>query len=222
MKLTAVFAGAATAAAALTGLAVATPTPAQAAPIDLCAAVTTQGVAKLRESGALTGVLPQAITDGAAAALLRAQLGCGTTGEVDPAVVVANVCAQLSVGGLNALADQFGATPGVRANFTPERVAAARVAIGCDTSTPATDIVTTPETTTPATSTSAAPTSTPAEDSNCADFPNQAAAQIALDLDPSDPNQLDADDDGQACEDHFADFGQVGEVPAGSVNTGRV
>ena len=37
---------------------------------------------------------------------------------------------------------------------------------------------------------------------NCADFPSQAAAQAALEADPSDPNNLDADNDGIACEDY--------------------
>jgi hypothetical protein len=36
---------------------------------------------------------------------------------------------------------------------------------------------------------------------NCADFSSQAEAQAELDSDPSDPNNLDADNDGQACED---------------------
>ena len=35
---------------------------------------------------------------------------------------------------------------------------------------------------------------------NCADFPSQAAAQAELAKDASDPNGLDDDDDGQACE----------------------
>ncbi len=35
---------------------------------------------------------------------------------------------------------------------------------------------------------------------NCADFATPAAAQAALDADPSDPNGLDADNDGIACE----------------------
>jgi micrococcal nuclease len=35
---------------------------------------------------------------------------------------------------------------------------------------------------------------------NCSDFPTQAAAQAALRADPSDPNRLDADRDGIACE----------------------
>src|SRR5215208_256589 len=37
---------------------------------------------------------------------------------------------------------------------------------------------------------------------NCKDFPSQAAAQREYDKDPqNDPNNLDADNDGQACED---------------------
>jgi hypothetical protein len=38
-------------------------------------------------------------------------------------------------------------------------------------------------------------------DLNCADFATQAEAQAVLDADPSDPNNLDADNDGVACED---------------------
>jgi micrococcal nuclease len=37
-------------------------------------------------------------------------------------------------------------------------------------------------------------------DSDCADFPSQAAAQAELGRDPSDPSGLDDDGDGQACE----------------------
>ena len=44
-----------------------------------------------------------------------------------------------------------------------------------------------------------------AQDSNCGDFGSQEEAQAELDADPSDPNGLDADDDGEACEDF--DFG---------------
>ena len=39
------------------------------------------------------------------------------------------------------------------------------------------------------------------DDLNCADFPSQAAAQREYERDRSDPNNLDADNDGQACED---------------------
>lgn len=41
------------------------------------------------------------------------------------------------------------------------------------------------------------------DDLNCDDFATQAEAQATLDADPSDPNNLDADDDGIACEDTF-------------------
>jgi hypothetical protein len=44
-----------------------------------------------------------------------------------------------------------------------------------------------------------------ANDQNCADFASQAEAQAHLEADPSDPDNLDADDDGQACESF--DFG---------------
>jgi hypothetical protein len=39
-----------------------------------------------------------------------------------------------------------------------------------------------------------------AADLDCKDFPSQAAAQANLNANPSDPNHLDADHDGKACE----------------------
>jgi hypothetical protein len=45
------------------------------------------------------------------------------------------------------------------------------------------------------------------DDLNCDDFDSQVAAQANLDSDPDDPNNLDADDDGEACEDF--PYGQV-------------
>ena len=39
------------------------------------------------------------------------------------------------------------------------------------------------------------------DDLNCDDFSSQEEAQAELESDPSDPNNLDADDDGIACED---------------------
>lgn len=39
-----------------------------------------------------------------------------------------------------------------------------------------------------------------AGDQDCADFSSQAAAQAHLQADPSDPDGLDADNDGVACE----------------------
>ena len=41
----------------------------------------------------------------------------------------------------------------------------------------------------------------PAADLNCDDFQLQQEAQDVLDADPSDPNGLDEDGDGLACED---------------------
>ena len=43
-----------------------------------------------------------------------------------------------------------------------------------------------------------------ADDKDCADFASQADAQAALTAEPSDPDNLDADDDGIACEDRSA------------------
>ena len=40
---------------------------------------------------------------------------------------------------------------------------------------------------------------------DCASFGSQESAQAELDRDPRDPNTLDADDDGQACEDYDYD-----------------
>lgn len=60
-----------------------------------------------------------------------------------------------------------------------------------------------------------------ANDQNCSDFPSQAAAQAHLEQDPSDPDNLDADDDGIACEQRFGAPGQQVQVyPAGGVDTG--
>ncbi|HVL84068.1 MAG TPA: excalibur calcium-binding domain-containing protein [Pseudonocardia sp.] len=64
-----------------------------------------------------------------------------------------------------------------------------------------------------------APVTPPARDRDCADFPNQAAAQAALA--PGDPERLDADADGIACEDAFGTEGnQVAVAPVGGVDTG--
>lgn len=47
-------------------------------------------------------------------------------------------------------------------------------------------------------------------DRDCADFSSRAEAQAVLDADPSDPERLDADDDGLACESF--DFGDDVDV----------
>ena len=46
----------------------------------------------------------------------------------------------------------------------------------------------------------ASSSSAPSADMDCSDFSTQGAAQAALDADPSDPNNLDSDGDGTACE----------------------
>lgn len=46
------------------------------------------------------------------------------------------------------------------------------------------------------------------DDQNCADFGSQAEAQDHLEMDTSDPDNLDTDDDGQACENF--DYGTTG------------
>src|SRR5215216_4994747 len=48
------------------------------------------------------------------------------------------------------------------------------------------------------------------DDLNCEDFPSQAAAQREYERNRSDPNNLDADNDGQACEDFDYSGGQGG------------
>jgi len=51
----------------------------------------------------------------------------------------------------------------------------------------------------------AAPAGGQAEAMNCADFASQADAQAFFDADPEDPNGLDEDGDGIACETTFGD-----------------
>lgn len=59
------------------------------------------------------------------------------------------------------------------------------------------------------------------DDKDCPDFASQADAQAALDAEPGDPDNLDADDDGIACEQHFGEDGQQVQVhPVGGVDTG--
>ena len=69
---------------------------------------------------------------------------------------------------------------------------------------------------------------------NCPDFVSQADAQAVYNADPTDPNQLDRDNDGQACEDHdyvanpgtvtsamaLGTTSQVTSRPAGAVAAG--
>jgi hypothetical protein len=69
---------------------------------------------------------------------------------------------------------------------------------------------------------------------NCPDFVSQADAQAVYNANPSDPNQLDRDNDAQACEDHdyvanpgtvtsamaLGTTSQVTSRPAGAVAAG--
>src|SRR5690349_15323350 len=66
-----------------------------------------------------------------------------------------------------------------------------------------------------------------AADLDCADFASQQQAQAELNKDLSDPNNLDADHDGQACEEFQygssgsgGGVGQVATPPVGSVAAG--
>lgn len=68
-----------------------------------------------------------------------------------------------------------------------------------------------------------------AADTDCSDYATQEAAQAVLNADMSDPNGLDADNDGKACEslpsggsaaDSQAADPQVAETPQGGSNSG--
>lgn len=53
-----------------------------------------------------------------------------------------------------------------------------------------------------------------ADDQDCADFASQARAQEHLDSEPSDPDNLDTDHDGKACE--LFDFSANPDAPTGN------
>lgn len=58
-------------------------------------------------------------------------------------------------------------------------------------------------------------------DLDCGDFDTQAQAQRELERDSSDPNRLDADDDGQACEAYDYPGGSTSAVrPVADTSTG--
>ncbi|HEY3504993.1 MAG TPA: excalibur calcium-binding domain-containing protein [Actinocatenispora sp.] len=60
-----------------------------------------------------------------------------------------------------------------------------------------------------------------AADLDCKDFKYQEDAQKVYDQDPSDPNGLDRDNDGIACEDNpHRPTADNGTHPAGGVETG--
>src|SRR5215207_8642153 len=55
---------------------------------------------------------------------------------------------------------------------------------------------------------------------NCSSFSTQEEAQAELDRDPSDPNNLDADNDGIACEELPSGAGTTGTSTTGTSTTG--
>jgi hypothetical protein len=60
-----------------------------------------------------------------------------------------------------------------------------------------------------------------ANDQDCEDFSSRAEAQAHLEADPSDPDNLDADDDGEACETF--DYGDAGgAAPPGGDDGGAL
>lgn len=60
------------------------------------------------------------------------------------------------------------------------------------------------------------------DDENCADFTSQQAAQVHLNQDTSDPDGLDHNHNGQACEEwsYSSATSTDGATPTGGVNTG--
>ena len=55
---------------------------------------------------------------------------------------------------------------------------------------------------------------------NCEDFSSQSDAQAELDEDSSDPHNLDADNDGRACEDSFGESVSSTDTPRSGIETG--
>src|SRR5215208_821786 len=60
------------------------------------------------------------------------------------------------------------------------------------------------------------PAAAQADQYDCASFGSQESAQVVLDGDPSDPNNLDSDGNGIACDNY--PYGTSGSVAASSVS----
>jgi hypothetical protein len=122
--------------------------PTTATPTDLppaadpCVALTPAVVNQLRTSGALTPLVSDEVPTSTLIVAGRALTGCPPTNDPDAATIRAHVCPLLTAEGVDALANRFKATPAVRADLGPERVATARSALHCD-SPPATALETT-------------------------------------------------------------------------------
>jgi hypothetical protein len=99
---------------------------------DPCIALTPAVVDQLRTSGVLTPLVPDDVPTSSLIMAGRALTGCPPANDPDPATVQAHVCPLLTAEGVEALADRFRATPAVRADLGPERLATARSALHCD------------------------------------------------------------------------------------------
>jgi hypothetical protein len=99
---------------------------------DPCIALAPAVVDQLRTSGALTRLVPDEVSTATLIAVGRSLTGCPPTGDPDPATVQRHVCPLLTTEGVGVLADHLGASPAVRADLGPERIAIARSALQCD------------------------------------------------------------------------------------------
>jgi hypothetical protein len=99
---------------------------------DPCVALTPAVVDQLRTSGALTPLVPDDIPTSTLIRVGRSLTGCSPAGDPDPSTIQRQVCPFLTAEGVDALANIFRATPAVRADLGPERIAIARNALECD------------------------------------------------------------------------------------------
>jgi hypothetical protein len=99
---------------------------------DPCVALTPAVVDQLRTSGALTPLVPDDIPTSTLITVGRSLTGCSPAGDPDPSTIQRQVCPFLTADGVDALANHFRATPAVRADLGPERIAIARNALQCD------------------------------------------------------------------------------------------
>lgn len=65
-------------------------------------------------------------------------------------------------------------------------------------------------------------TANAATDRDCPDFASQADAQAAFDAVPGDPERLDADNDGQACEEYAYAAATSSAAGTGNTNNSQV
>lgn len=203
---------------------------------ELCALATTDVVSKLQSSGALDGLVVQgvavtSIPPSLAATGARAKLNCGSVPKISASEAKAKICPQLTVSGLRAFAARLGADSKAQSKITEGRVSRARTALGCTTTPTSTTTSPKPTPGTPTSTASSSSTSAtkPAsssggggstEDLDCKDFRDQKAAQAELDKDRDDPNNLDRDNDGVACEVEDLTVGDSTTVKGGSSSSG--